>query len=67
MGEEVNIIEALKSMEHYVILQTANGRRWMYWDNGSQAWVVRGSNGRGRNKVLIETESEEEAIEELLK
>lgn len=62
----MSIVEALKSMEHHIILRAANGQRWMYWDSGSQAWVVRGKSGPGRNKVLIETESEEEAVKELL-
>ena len=60
------VAEALKSVELYPILKSQDGKRWLYWDRSSQAWVVRGKAGPGRNKVLVETESEEEAVKVLL-
>ena len=58
------IVEALKSPENYLVLQTTSKRWWLYW-NGT-AWIVKGVE-KGRGKIVLVTEFEEQAVEELLK
>lgn len=42
------------------------GDRWMYWNDVKNAWEVRIKEYRKRDsRVLIETESEEEAVERM--
>jgi hypothetical protein len=61
----MNIIEALKSVENYVVLQTASKKRWMYWHDHSGYWLVK-EGRRGGSRILTQTRDEEEAVRVLL-
>ena len=42
--------------------------RWLYWDNTSKLWVVRERKRHQKHsRVVTETESEEDAVDMLLK
>jgi hypothetical protein len=56
----------LFTMNHNVRLSM--GDKWLYWDDSLEMWVVREHKKYKRNSTIeIETESEEEAVDELIK
>ena len=61
----MNTTAALKTTDSFRI---SYGRRWMYFDKDIERWVVREHGyGKKNTTILQETESEEQAVEALLK
>jgi len=59
------IVEALKNVSS---LRVTNVGKWLTWDSFTFEWVVRECKRYARNSTeIIRTESEIEAIKELLK
>ena len=60
-------IKQLMQSEDHGNIRISVGDRWLYWEFSNKQWVVREHKSHKRQStVVIETESEEEAVKALL-